>query len=266
MSAEPATDRSILPAVAAVLGLPGLVGVVGLIDGYPLPASPENAVGVIAGALLLFVLGAAVAWLWTVNLLAAPAVGVLGVVGGCGWALFAPGVTVVQAGSAVVLKGAPVLSRFVAVTPLLLVVVAGVAIIEASGRGPGGGSGTGANTTTVGHLAALAYGLLAGLPLVLLSLVPAALLGDFVTAAPLLLYAALGGLLGGMMIGYLRVRHRIVSPLVVLAVVTAVAAIAITAGGSPRGFPMAWPVWVAIGVILGAIEGVARGIQRRVVG
>jgi hypothetical protein len=265
MSAEAATERSFLPVVAAIFGLPAVVGVVGFAEGYPIPQRPSGMVGVAVGGVVLAVLGALVGWLRTHRLLVAPGVAVLGVAGGAGWALLAPGVTSVSVGSAVVIEGEPILSRFVGASPLLLVSVIGLAVLEAATRGRTGGYSPGSATTQLGHLAALAYGFFAGLLLAVLSLVPSVLLGDPVSEPSFLVYAALGGIVGGMLVGYLRLRHRVLSPLLVLAVVAGGAAIGITAGGSPRGFPMAWPVWLTLAVILALIEGLARGVQRRVV-
>ncbi|MFB6362323.1 MAG: hypothetical protein ABEH59_13510 [Halobacteriales archaeon] len=266
MSAEAATERSFLPVVLAIFGLPAVVGVVGFAEGYPVPQRPSAMVGVAVGAVVLAVIGALVGWLRTHRLLLAPGVAVLGVVGGTGWALLEPGVTSVTVGSAVVIEGEPVLSRFVGASPLWLVAVIGLAVLEAATRGTTSGYSPGPATTQLGHLAALAYGFFAGLLLAVLSLLPAVLLGDPVTEPSYLVYAAIGGIVGGLLVGYLRLRHRVLSPLLVLAVVAGGATMGITAGGSPRGFPMAWPVWIGLAVMLAVIEGLARGIQRRVVG
>lgn len=266
MSAEASTEPSYLPAVAAIIGIPALVGVVGVLDGYPLPERPASIAGVVVGGVLLGLIGALVGYLRTHRLIVAPAVAVLGVIGGAGWALVAPGVTSVQVASTVIIEGDPVLSRFVGVSPLLLLSVASLAVLEAATGGQSSGYTPPTATTQVGHLAALAYGFFAGLLLAVLSLVPGVLLGDPVSEPSQLLYAAFGGILGGMLIGYFRLKYRILSPLLVLFIVAGAAVVGVTAGGSPRGFPMAWPVWIGIVVILAVIEGLARGIQARIVG
>jgi hypothetical protein len=262
------TATSRLPAVPSPVaigwsvGVPAVVGVVALVDGYPLPETPGEAGGVLAGALVLAVLGALAGWGYDRGLRVAPGVVAAAVLGAVVWALLAPGVGATRVADAVVLAGTPVLSRFVGAASLVVVAAGCVTLLEASVRDvadavPAAGGG---------RLTALGWGVGLAVGYVAFSFAPSLLLGDAVTAPPLLGFGAVGGVVAGTVVGYLWLRHRLLAPLAVLAVVATAAAVSVTAGGSPRGFPLAWLVWAVPGLALGVGEVATRWIRGRLTG
>lgn len=265
MTPDAGSIRSAVPATTAVAGPPALVGLVALLEGYPVPDGPLELLGALAPAVPLAVLGVLGVWFRDRGLWVAPGLAAAGVAGGVVGSLLAPGVTAARVGDAVVLAGEPVLARFAGASPLLVLVVGGVGLVESSLRTGRGGPWMGPTGGETGRLGSLARGLGVGVSALALSMLPWILLEEPLSA-PLVGFATLGVIAGGTVAGYLWVRHRLRTPPAVVAAVGAAALVGVAAGGSPRGFPLAWPVWILPAIALGAVEVTVRWGRRRFAG
>ncbi|WP_363464042.1 hypothetical protein [Halogeometricum borinquense] len=251
-----APRRWVRPAIAAAV-VPAIVGVVAVFKGYPLPVDGREFVAVAGSGILLGLLGIVGWWLSERGRPAAVVIAVAGVAGGVGWSLFRPGVTAARVGGEVILTGDPILARFVGVTPWLLLVVGivGVAepVVPVLKAFVGSEAAASRRRTRRG---ALRFGVLSGVVLAFLSVLPVYLIADGFSDVLFLGFSIGGEFVGMLVVAYLFARHHLVLPVFGVGVITSAAAVAVATGGSPVGYPMAWSIWLLLGVLLGVIEAV----------
>ncbi len=257
------SPRTARPAIAAA-AVPLVVGLAAFAEGYPLPADAAELAVVGGKGVVLGLLGLVGWWCHDRGRRAAVAVAVAGVAGAVVWSLSGPGVTTARVAGDTVAVGDPLLGRFVAVAPWLVVAVGVVAAVEPATPGLRAITGPGRERTPVGRRTrrgALRLAAASGVALAVLSVLPVYLLGSGFGDPALLGFAVGGWFVGGLVVAYLFARHRVVTPLVCLVFVVTAAVVAVATGGSPLGLPTAWVVWLVPGLVGGTIEALGRRVS-----